>query len=63
MSWEAWGDPPDPPQLIPCPSCKGTGVDDDDGAGGSDGIKRVCGLCNGEGEIVIEYEPLDDDVL
>jgi hypothetical protein len=49
MSWEAWGDPPDPPELDVCPDC----LDLDSGT--------HCETCNGTGEIERVYEPLDDD--
>lgn len=61
MSWEAWGDPPDPPEMEPCPHCDGTGHDPEDDDDCHE--KFACKRCNGEGEIEAEYGPLDDDVI
>jgi DnaJ-class molecular chaperone len=47
MSWEAWGDPPDPPEMRPCLDCRGLGY--------CDGEK--CETCKGEG-IHFEYDVL-----
>ena len=60
MSWEVWGDPPDPPEMQECPSCEGTGIDPDPNEFGE---PRPCLTCNGEGEIEREYTRLDDDVI
>lgn len=61
MSWEAWGDPPDPPEMDTCPMCKGTGrLNHHDGDGTND---DTCDYCNGEGEIERPEVYFDDDVL
>jgi DnaJ-class molecular chaperone len=54
MSWEAWGTN-EPPRLVDCYRCDGSGVDCDNG--------RKCQLCNGDGEVIEEPEYFDDDVI
>lgn len=57
MSWEAWGDPPEPLPARECQDCDGTGE------AGDILCKRRCPHCDGTGEIVVEYEPFEDDVI
>lgn len=56
MSWEAWGDPPEPPPMEECPDCCGTGIDSDD-------EDEPCFTCDGDGEVEIPDTRFDDDVI
>lgn len=61
MSWEAWGDPPEPPEFVQCPMCKGTGrIEHHDGDGMQD---DTCDYCQGEGEVYPQDIRFDDDVI
>lgn len=61
MSWEAWGDPPEPPEMETCPICNGAGwIKHRDGDGTNDDI---CDYCNGEGEIERPDVRFDDDII
>lgn len=61
MSWEAWGDPPDPEPTNECPICHGEGWIFHHDSNGD--VEEICDYCDGEGEIVDEYEPFEDDVI
>lgn len=61
MSWEAWDDPPEPPETVPCPMCNGHGwINHHDGDGTND---DTCDYCDGEGEIEHQEVYFDDDVF
>ncbi len=73
MSWEAWGDPPEPDEPKPCPDCtngkvkvwrnaKGE-IDYMDGAPTEE--EADCDTCKGEGEIWRDRskDHFDDDVI
>ncbi len=56
MSWEAWGDPPDPPPMKVCLNCDGMGTEY---ANYSEATPKLmqCGRCHGDGKV----EDADDD--
>ncbi|TXH18689.1 MAG: hypothetical protein E6R03_01720 [Hyphomicrobiaceae bacterium] len=61
MSWEAWGDPPEPPQMETCPDCEGSGFDPEEDDEYFE--KFACPTCKGEGEIEVPDTRFDDDVI
>lgn len=60
MSYEAWGDPPEPPPMETCPDCDGTGIDPE--ADDND-EEMPCTYCDGEGEVEIPDTRFEDDVI
>lgn len=61
MSLEVWGDPPEPPEMVTCPDCDGSGELQEV----IDGLLQVmeCPTCHGEGEIEQPDMRFDDDAI
>lgn len=58
MSYETWGDPPEPPPMGPCPDCDGAGEIEPE-----DFPPHKCERCDGEGEVEIPDTRFEDDVI
>lgn len=68
MSWEAWGDPDEPPETKDCEDCNGTGFFNRE-ACTVDGIfypaiiNQKCETCKGDGFLILEDQRFEDDVI
>lgn len=62
MSWEAWGDPPEPPEMVGCEVCEGKGTVSDGRDENDIFAIRQCQRCQGTGEVE-KYPPDYDDYI